>query len=615
MKSPASLAVRGALLVFFGWWGTVFSASCGAEPLSQAFIPTGIVTDLAIDGRGWFVIRDEPSGAQYVTRRGEFRVDTDGYVITWDGLHLQGYCDDSRTRVGPLRILKSDGSILSFTFHADGTIWVKLSDGREVFSGQILLQDFERPEHLKRLGRKVYGLTAAAGPSDLAPPAQGPLGPIRTGVLDGTQEAARLSIEPPAEASGPLTQGSLTWSGIPTDLAIAGPGFFLVRDPVTGVLRATRCGLFVRDGDGYLVTYRGLRVQGFTDSSGQEKGDVRIDDTGRPASSASHAVLSSFSFDAAGRVRVLLSDGTRFLRGRIQVVTFRNPKSLVAEPESLFGNTLSAEPVLLDLSGPYDDGIRAGMVELVNVSRDLLALRREMYFSVQGSLHRTGRPTDLCLAGQGFFLLREPKTNARYVTRNGYFHLDSSAYLVNAAGYRVQGFTDPGLSVRGDIRIDELQGVESTADTAHAGFFYVDTDGTIQVESNGSRSVRGQILLQKFREPFQLRRIEDGLLTNLGAAHPDLLTSVPGESGNASVISGALEVAPDAEEWVLPSRSTVRLRITGEPGSVWTIQASSHLGGWFAIGVVEAATDTVEFCPPEAALGPARFYRVIVAPH
>ena len=75
---------------------------------------------------------------------------------------------------------------------------------------------------------------------------------------------------------------ALTDTGVPTDLAIRGKGFFLVRDPATSVLFATRAGLFLLDRDGYLVTYQHWRVQGFSDTALTTPGDVRIDGTQRP---------------------------------------------------------------------------------------------------------------------------------------------------------------------------------------------------------------------------------------------------------------------------------------------------------------------------------------------
>ncbi len=58
------------------------------------------------------------------------------------------------------------------------------------------------------------------------------------------------------------SQGALEYTNLPTDLAIGGDGFFVTRSAQGNVL--TRAGAFAFDGDGFLVTPGGLRVQGWT---------------------------------------------------------------------------------------------------------------------------------------------------------------------------------------------------------------------------------------------------------------------------------------------------------------------------------------------------------------
>jgi flagellar hook protein FlgE len=56
----------------------------------------------------------------------------------------------------------------------------------------------------------------------------------------------------------------------------------------------------------------------------------------------------------------------------------------------------------------------------------------------QGMLENTGRPTDLAITGNGFFVLG--RGNDRVYTRNGGFSLDVDGYLINDNGYYVQGW-------------------------------------------------------------------------------------------------------------------------------------------------------------------------------
>ena len=59
-----------------------------------------------------------------------------------------------------------------------------------------------------------------------------------------------------------FSQGTIQTSSNNSDLAIAGSGFFVVKDPLSGKTMATRSGNFRLDADGFLVTQQGHRVQG-----------------------------------------------------------------------------------------------------------------------------------------------------------------------------------------------------------------------------------------------------------------------------------------------------------------------------------------------------------------
>jgi flagellar hook protein FlgE len=56
----------------------------------------------------------------------------------------------------------------------------------------------------------------------------------------------------------------------------------------------------------------------------------------------------------------------------------------------------------------------------------------------QGSIIQTESPTDLSITGDGLFVLKGPEGQS--FTRNGMFHFDKEGKLINADGYRVQGF-------------------------------------------------------------------------------------------------------------------------------------------------------------------------------
>jgi flagellar hook protein FlgE len=60
------------------------------------FKQTGVNTDLAIQGRGLFIIKDPIGGTAYYTRDGQFRLSRDGFMVNSGGLKLQGFKVDEK---------------------------------------------------------------------------------------------------------------------------------------------------------------------------------------------------------------------------------------------------------------------------------------------------------------------------------------------------------------------------------------------------------------------------------------------------------------------------------------------------------------------------------------
>ncbi len=72
-----------------------------------------------------------------------------------------------------------------------------------------------------------------------------------------------------------FSQGTFENTDTNSDLAIEGPGFFMVNDPDTGTTNYTRAGSFRFDSTGQLVNPEGARVQGYyLDDNGNTVGDV-----------------------------------------------------------------------------------------------------------------------------------------------------------------------------------------------------------------------------------------------------------------------------------------------------------------------------------------------------
>lgn len=171
-----------------------------------------------------------------------------------------------------------------------------------------------------------------------------------------------------------FTQGALNRTGVGTDLAIDGDGFFVVKDPVSSIEYATRAGDFRLDSNGYLITNKGLRVQGWlpTASSGT-RGDIQIDTQFVPATTTPGATMSTFSIARDGSVNVHMSDGTDYIRGVIMLQRFTDPQALLKAGDNLFSGMGAAGPLggtspLAEQPGSNGLGfIESSALELSNV--------------------------------------------------------------------------------------------------------------------------------------------------------------------------------------------------------------------------------------------------------
>jgi flagellar hook protein FlgE len=131
-----------------------------------------------------------------------------------------------------------------------------------------------------------------------------------------------------------------SYTGLESDIAINGQGFFRVTDPKSGSTFFTRCGNFTRDSSGYLVTSEGYRVQGSGTLAGS---DIQVPEKAvNPTTGLSESV-SSWSFSSTtGELSLYFSDGTALSGGQIQLSNFTNPQGLSNQGGNMYKQTNEA---------------------------------------------------------------------------------------------------------------------------------------------------------------------------------------------------------------------------------------------------------------------------------
>jgi len=133
-------------------------------------VSTGVPTDLAIPGAGFFRVRQN-KGVVY-TRDGAFHLDQDRYVV-----------DAAGNRLEPEIQLPPEASSFQVAPSGQVTAWDDV--GREVFSAPLTLETFPNPAGLAGLGFNDYGPTTASGPGSTVAPGTAGAGTILQGVLEG----------------------------------------------------------------------------------------------------------------------------------------------------------------------------------------------------------------------------------------------------------------------------------------------------------------------------------------------------------------------------------------------------------------------------------------------
>lgn len=161
----------------------------------------------------------------------------------------------------------------------------------------------------------------------------------------------------------------------------------------------------------------------------------------------------------------------------------------------------------------------------------------------QGSAQLTGRPTDIMLQGDGFFVLRDGAENV--YSRAGAFTFDQTGVLVAPNGMRVQGYAldGAGLPTGGPTDVDLHMidgslpaGVELTS-------YSIAADGKVRgVFSDGVQRDICQLAVADFTNPMGLEKIGDTAFresANSGAVQ----LGVAGQGQRGQIMAGALEMS------------------------------------------------------------------------
>ncbi len=243
---------------------------------------------------------------------------------------------------------------------------------RSLNSGVTGIQQFQ--ERLDVIANNISNVNTTAFKSARVNFADSFSQTLRTSAAGGASSSGQAALQVgtgvnTAAIQNLFGQGAISRTGNATDLAISGQGFFTVRDVISGSTFATRAGEFHTDANGYIVTDKGMRLQGYANAALSTLGDIKIDSTGAPATASPTATVASYAIDQTGKVNVRLSDGTEFVRAQVLLQNFSDPQVLTKEGDNLYSGLSSAGPLTIPGS-PGNGGLgklEGGALELSNV--------------------------------------------------------------------------------------------------------------------------------------------------------------------------------------------------------------------------------------------------------
>jgi len=147
-------------------------SAIGRQMAQGGLQPTGNPLDLAVNGEGYFTVRDA-AGMTTFTRNGSFHLDSEGYIVDAGGRRLQGEGGDLQAA--------GNGSV---QIAADGTVNIIADDGTVQPAGQVALARFANPGGLAAAGDSRFNATPNSGLAQAGLPGADGRGQLVQGFLE-----------------------------------------------------------------------------------------------------------------------------------------------------------------------------------------------------------------------------------------------------------------------------------------------------------------------------------------------------------------------------------------------------------------------------------------------
>ena len=416
-----------------------------------------------------------------------------------------------------------------------------------------------------------------------------------------------------------FSNGSPSSTGVDTNVALQGNGFFVVNDGATSLL--TRAGNFSLDASGNLITANGLSVMGFPATNGVVDTNspitpihIPVGEVEAPSATTSFGMKATLNSGAAvgstlsGKVQVYDSLGSSYQATVTYTKAGTNAWSYsISMPDTLQSNSsttagtttvnynfgssggtmATVNPATnLTITGPNASGVSTTITppevtageSLTQYANDLTAALSASGITATVTTSAAGQ---LSISGPGISTLgsviQDPIAS---VSANGNLTFDSNGNLVSPST-DVGGITFSGLSdgasnmsmnwalfgTDGAANLSQINQTSAVSSTIQNGFasgnytgFSIGSDGTVTATfNNGQKLNVGQLALGNVVNLQGLEHLGDGdYATTLASGTATI--GISGTSGLGTMVGGALEasnvnIAAEFSELIIAQRA------------------------------------------------------------
>ncbi len=306
-------------------------ASIGTNFAGGSVENTGVDTDVAITGNGFFIVQNGSNS--YYTRAGDFTQDSNGYLVTADGYQVMGYPAINgvvNTNGGLAPIQLPMGMISPPTATTSLSIQANLSASAAVgdsYSTSVTVYDSLGTPHVLKVDFTDTG-------SGWSYNASLPSSEITGGVGTSTTVASGTLA---FDSSGNLTST--------TPIAISIPG---LADGASTL--ACNWNLASSSGQGLITQVAGTSATSATTQNGNAGGS-----------------LTGFAINSDGTISGTFTNGTQLL-GQVALANFANLQGLTKQGDSNYSATISSGSAVVGAPGTSSLGSLTGSaLELSNV--------------------------------------------------------------------------------------------------------------------------------------------------------------------------------------------------------------------------------------------------------